>query len=216
MTEKLQLLSINPQTNKPYTRTVSYLPTVLSGALIGDLLIHQHIRLDGKKVIVTSQETSNPLLEETLGLISEQEKTIKFWMQKLQNKRKDIEETINYTFIQKEILTVKTSFFNNKKYILDETKKTDYLLIMRAEVKATLSRIENEEKAQPKDQEELLLLFLIDAAKLLSILFTNNNEVKQIRKRLKKIKGSSLLNKEIQSAIDSIDALNAISGAFTL
>ncbi|MDN6664696.1 MAG: GPP34 family phosphoprotein [Tetragenococcus koreensis] len=216
LTEKLQLLSINPQTNKPYGRTISYFPVVLSGALLGDLLVNQYVQLNGKKVVVINQQTDKSLLKDILVAMSEQEKTIKFWMQNLQKRSKDIEATIKHTFVQSGILTTKTSLFNKEKYELNEKKRTDYVLKIKAEIKFSLSKLEREEQLQPEEQEQLLLLGLIDSAKLLPILFPNNNEIKEAKKQIKKLKSSSLINKEIQSAINTIDTLNSSAGAFMM
>ncbi|MBC8311082.1 MAG: GPP34 family phosphoprotein, partial [Candidatus Marinimicrobia bacterium] len=105
--EELLLLALDDERGKIISSSSLALPYGLSGAILLEFSLAGKILLEGNKLIVNdNSSTGNEILDKALDIInsSPKQKTIKYWVSKLERKMKGLKKDLLLHLIEKEIL----------------------------------------------------------------------------------------------------------------
>ncbi|QQK79030.1 GPP34 family phosphoprotein [Salicibibacter cibi] len=208
LAEQLFLTAIKPKDGKPYARSSSALPYSLSGALIAELMLRANVELQKKKIVVINDQVDHPLLQETLAIIQKKKRpmTPKHWVSKLKSEFKQIQKVVAHhlendnqiTIDEKKIL----GLFNSQTYQLNDPNHLERLRDSFSEV---LRKGEAGTPFNQEDERHIVLLSLIEASKLLSIVYPNGKEARAVQKQLKHVNKNLPVSKAVKEIIQAID-----------
>lgn len=216
LVEQLFLLSINPNTHRPYGRVASLLSYTLNGALLAELALEGRIELRNSKVEVVESEVEDYLLRNTINVIlKETPKTPKHLISTLR---------INQTNIQKKV----GNRLNNSGIIVIEEKRTlgifptPYYKFQAehfiAEVKESFQEVlkKGKNNCAVEDAEIIILMTLVNASNLLRIIFPNGKEAREVERQIKELNQNLPISQAIKATVDSVNmSVLAAAGTFS-
>ncbi len=201
--EDLLLLALHDRTGSKESGTQA-LEYGLSGALIVDLALNNKIELKEEKItVIDRQSTGDELLDETLQILanSEKDKEAKHWIREITNKVKNLQKRLSDRLVAEGILIKKKEkflgIFTRHRY---PSINPLYELGIREEIQSILLR--NKEP----DERKALLISLVNACKILPVLFPNKSERKFAEKQAESITNSDIIGKGIKEIINEINA----------
>ena len=176
----------------------------LPGALIVDLALNNKIDLKEDKIaVVNRQSTGNELLDEALQLIakSENERKAKYWIQEITKKIKNLQTRLSDRLVAEGILIKRKEklfgIFTRHRY---PSINPHYEIEIREEIHSILLRDKD------PDERRALLISLVNACKILPVLFPNKSERKIAEKRAEAITSSDIIGKGIKEIINEVTA----------
>lgn len=199
--EELLLLALDDERGKIISSSSLALPYGLSGAILLEFSLAGKILLEGNKLIVNdNSSTGNEILDKALDIInsSPKQKTIKYWVSKLERKMKGLKKDLLLHLIEKEILI--------------ETENKILWVIPTKRYPTNNPEPENQVRKRIKgividgndiDDRSKLLISLVNSCSLVNEVFTKD-ERKVANKRIKEIVESEKVGESISNTINEI------------
>ncbi|MCG8411856.1 MAG: GPP34 family phosphoprotein [Bacteroidales bacterium] len=181
---KFLLIAHHPQKNR-FLTSETCLNYSIIGALLLDMGTNKQIRLEKNKLrLAESANSNNPIITEIIDTIRKSKKTrsIKNWMIKLNNKSNKFKTEILTQLEKKDLVRIEHKKIlglipYTKSYITNNSVRDTLIEEIR---NAALSKKE-------LNQDTISILALIEACKLHSVIASNKQELKKLRKELKSI-----------------------------
>ncbi len=198
LAEELLLLGLDDKTGEVMLSVSTALPFGLAGALLLDLFISKRIELRYDKVVVVNSESiGNSLLDETLSLLNQKDKSekVSYWIKHLNVSIDDMFEKIINQLVNKGILK------RQEKKILwlipiERFPTKDPIPEVMSRISIRRIVLENEEP----DNRTLALLSLIKASNLIDELF-----LKDERRQATNIIDDYIKNEKIGKVVSDIN-----------
>ncbi|QQK74913.1 GPP34 family phosphoprotein [Salicibibacter cibarius] len=208
LAEQLLLTAINPKNGRPYARSSNALPYSLSGAFLAELMLRANVELRKKKIVVINDQADHPLLQETIVMIQKQKRpmTPKHWVSKLKSEFKQIQKIVaqhlendgQITIEEKKIL----GLFTSQNYQINDPNHLGHLRDSFTEI---LHKGEAGTPFNQGDERYIVLLSLIEASKLLSIVYPTGKEAQAAQKQLKHVNKNLPVSKAVKETIQAIE-----------
>ncbi|SEM89146.1 Golgi phosphoprotein 3 (GPP34) [Lihuaxuella thermophila] len=180
------------------------------GTVLLELLLREIIEMDekGRLILTSSSMTGVPYLDRVIQLLAEHErkpKNLKKWIIYFGNRnrlRNQVNQAVLESLQTKEVLKVEQSrflFIPVKKFVVNMDAREYVVQKIRAELL----------EEGPVEAQTVLLVFLLERAKLLGDYFSHYEE-KQLKSRLKELKEQDQQIaewvKSVRKAMDEMDA----------
>jgi len=220
LVEKFILLAQHPEKGRSekgrFTITGVQLWNGIIGALLIEMSLQKRIEIeDGKIVLKNDRKITDPIISEIVDMIKQKEKPkkIRYWLSKISKKanryKKEIlAEMVKNGFLQSErkrFLFIPYTLF----YLKDKRTRDKMIRHLR---KAALYPSTTE-----VTQDDVVLLGLIEAAKMHKVLTSDKDELKRIKRELKKVIEESpiagVVDKTIKEMQGAIIASAVVVGA---
>ena len=206
--EKLMLLALHDEKGSVIYSASTALPYGLAGSVLIELLFRGKITLAKKKVeVLDNSPTGNEWIDKVLELIdnSEKVKDVKYWIQKITRKDKDLKEQVIESLIGKGILR------KEKHKILWVFPAMRYPLTNVAAEHEIRNRIHQVVLQQDNPTEEdIALLSLVKACDLLKEIFSREDR-QRAKHRINEIIEDELIGRAVSSIVAEITT--AVSAA---
>lgn len=210
LSEKLMLLALHDEKGSVIFSASTALPYGLSGALIIDLLFQERIALvEGKIKVRNPRPTGDGLLDETLQLIraSDKPRDIKYWVQRIYSKVKDLQKRVSNGLIEKKILERREQkilwVFPSRRYPTIDAAPEN-------EIRNNIHEIVLRYKAPEKD--DIALLSLVKSCDLINEVFDKPDR-KIAKKRIEAIITGEIIGKAVTEVVTAVVAITAVIGA---
>ncbi len=210
LSEKLMLLALHDEKGSVIFSASTALPYGLAGALIIDLLFQERIALvEGKIKVRNPRPTGDGLLDETLQLIraSDKSRDIKYWVQRIYSKVKNLQKRVTNGLIEKKILERREQkilwvFPSNRYPTIDGAPEN--------EIRKNIHEIVLRYKAPEKD--DIALLSLVKSCDLINEVFDKPDR-KIAKKRIEAIITGEIIGKAVTEVVTAVVAITAVIGA---
>ncbi len=210
LSEKLLLLALHDEKGSVIFSASTALPYGLAGALIIDLVFQERIALlDGKIKVRNPRPTGDGLLDETLKLIraSDKPRDIKYWVQRIYSKVKNLRNRVTNGLIEKKILERQEQkilwVFPSRRYpTIDAAPEND----IRKNIHEVVLRYKAPEK------EDIALLSLVKSCELINEVFDKPDR-KAAKKRIEAIIAGEVIGKAVSEVVTAVIAITAVIGA---
>ncbi|GAK03517.1 hypothetical protein JCM19037_1851 [Geomicrobium sp. JCM 19037] len=209
LADMLMLTAIDPEKDRVYVRSSSALPYGLSGALIAELMLSANVELQKDKVVVIHREHEDPVLQKTLQIIEndKRKRSAKDWVYKLTTAHKNLPNVMAYHLEEQSYLDVKEHkflwIFPHYTYHLREENNITGL---RETFNTVLQKAQEKTPFNREEERLIVLLSLIDASKLLGIVYPDSKEERSVRKHLKQVNKDLPVSKAVYETIMAIEA----------
>lgn len=197
--EELLLLAIDDEKGKIISSSSTALPYGLTGTILLELSIAEKIKVDGKKLFVSdNSSTGNEILDEALYHLENitKQKSVKYWVTRLNSKMKGLKTDILSQLIKKGILTETETrilwVIPTKKY---PTKNAEPENKIRKRVKDIVLN------GKPRDERSILLISLINSCRLINEVFSKD-ERKIAKKTIKDIVKNEKIGKAVSDTVN--------------
>ena len=211
--EKLMLLALDDEKGTVVFSSSTALPYGLAGSLLIELHLNKKIKLnDGKVDVIDSSATGDELLDRAINLItsSKKVKDVKYWVQKIQSKIKDLESIIVEGLISKGILRKEEHkilwIFPTERFPLSN-------ISLEMEVRNRILQVVIH-KDKPGD-EDIALLSLVNACALYNEVFKKENR-KTAQKRIKEIISEEKVGQAVASVVTEITIAISIAATASI
>ncbi len=207
--EELLLLALDDEKGKIISSSSTALPYGLTGAILLEFSLAGKILVENKKLIVTdNSSTGNEILDEALNIIENapKNKSVKYWVSKLNRKMKSLKKDILSQLIEKKILVETENkilwVIPTKRYPTNNPEPENQV---RKSVKAIVLG------SQIGDERIKLLISLIHSCNLIKEIFSKD-ERKVAKKRIKEIVKSEKVGKAVSDTVNEV-VMAAVIGA---
>lgn len=210
LSEKLMLLALHDEKGSVLFSASTALPYGLAGALIIDLVFQERIALtEGKVKVRNPSPTGDGLLDETLQLIraSDKPRDIKYWVQRIYSKVKNLHKRVSNELIEKGILE------RREQKILWVFPSRRYPTINAApenEIRKNIHEVVLRYKAPEK--EDIALLSLVKSCDLIKEVFDKPDR-KIAKKRIEAIITGEIIGKAVTEVVTAVVAITAVISA---
>ncbi len=185
LVEKFVLLAHHPEKGR-FTVTGVQLWNGIVGALLIEMSLQKRIEIeDGRIVLKDDKKISDPVMSEIAGMIkqSEKPKKIRYWLSKISKKANRYKKEVLAGMVKKGLLRSERKRFIFIPYTLFYLQdKRIWGKMIRHLRKAALYP-----SSVDVTQEDVVLLGLIEATKMHKVLASNKDELKRIKRELKKV-----------------------------
>ena len=199
--EELLLLALDDEKGKIISSSSLALPYGLSGAILLEFSLAGKILVEDKRLIIIDNTlTGNEILDKALDIIdsSPKQKSVKYWVSKLERKMKGLKRDILSQLIKRGILTETENRFlwviPTKRYPTNNPEPENQV---RKRIKAIVL------DGEASDERSELLISLINSCSLVNEIFCKD-ERKVAKKRIKEIVESEKVGESITDTINEI------------
>ena len=199
--EELLLLAMDDEKGKIISSSSTALPYGLTGAILLEFSLAEKILVENKKLIVTdNSSTGNVILDKALNILENapKQKSVKYWVSKLNSKMKSLKKDILSQLIEKGILTETENkilwVIPTKRYPTNNPEPENQV---RKRVKAIVL------DSQLGDKRSNLLISLIHSCNLIREIFLKD-ERKVAKKRIKEMVKSEKVGKAVSDTVNDV------------
>ncbi len=208
LSEKLYLLSVNPEKGGIVSATANALNYVIIGGLLLELYQNKNISFENKRIVVLDTKTGNELH--------------RFMLEKMGNpaRPQKISRALGkFNFSMKYILKEVQQRLTDKRMIRMEPKRFLFFrwkkpfLVNKPVVQKMVVEIERQIMNGSASEEELVLLSFIQPSGLLTRIFRERSKRKTAKKKLKNMMIENQVSTAVAGAISAAQAVAASVGA---
>ena len=207
--EELLLLALDDEKGKIISSSSTALPYGLTGAILLEFSLAEKILVENKKLIVTdNSSTGNVILDKALNILGDapKQKSVKYWVSKLNSKMKSLKKDILSQLIEKGILSETENkilwVIPTKRYPTNNPEPENQV---RKRVKSIVL------DSQLGDERSKLLISLIHSCNLIKEIFLKD-ERKVAKKRIKEMVKNEKVGKAVSDTVNDA-VMAAVMGA---
>jgi len=208
LSEKLYLLSVNPEKGGIITATANALNYVLLGGLLLELYQNKNVSFENKRVVILETKSENELHRFMLEKIGMPARPLKISraLGKFNFSMKYILNGVQQNLVDKRMIRMEP-----KRFLFFKWKKP--FLVNKPVVQKMVTEIERQIMNGSASDENLILLSFIQPSGLLSRIFKERSKRKIAKKRLKKMMVENQVSEAVAGAISAAQVVAASVGA---
>jgi hypothetical protein len=208
LSEKLYLLSVNPEKGGIITATANALNYVLLGGLLLELYQNKNVSFENKRVVILETKSENELHRFMLEKIGMRARPLKISraLGKFNFSMKYILNGVQQNLVDKRMIRMEP-----KRFLFFKWKKP--FLVNKPVVQKMVTEIERQIMNGSASDENLILLSFIQPSGLLNRIFKERSKRKIAKKRLKKMMVENQVSEAVAGAISAAQVVAASVGA---
>lgn len=210
LSEKLYLLGIHPKKGGIIAAAATSMDYVILGGLILEMQLTGNIQFENKRIKVLSSKSENKLHVFLLEKMSRQNRNLKVgsWISKFDFSLRKIRRQVQQDLVDKRLIRM-----SDRRFLFFSWKSP--VIVNREVVYHLVDKVDRIIFKGHESEEELMLVSLLQPAKLMSRVFSSKERRSEAKKRIKKISAANQVSVAVSEAIEAAQAVAASIAATT-